>query len=176
MALEPGRGGAEKLALPLNTVWPKAYCLTSQSRRSLICKMEVIIPTSIDENNLKKGDVLEVSGTCWTINRWRVYSYIGFPRWLGDKASTWRCRRYGFNSWIGRSPGEGNGKSLQYSCLGNPMDRGTWWATVHRVPKSQMWLRDWVCKRTPIDRPAASQGRDWRAANICLGGWNRSLG
>ena len=32
-----------------------------------------------------------------------------------------------------RSPGEGNGNPLQYSCLGNPMDRGGWWATVHRV-------------------------------------------
>jgi len=31
----------------------------------------------------------------------------------------------------GRSPGEGNDNSLQYSCLGNPMDRGAWWATVH---------------------------------------------
>ena len=31
----------------------------------------------------------------------------------------------------GRSPGEGNGNLLQYSCLGNPMDRGAWWATVH---------------------------------------------
>ena len=34
-----------------------------------------------------------------------------------------------------RSPGEGNGYPLQYSCLGNPMDRGTWWATVHGVTK-----------------------------------------
>ena len=33
----------------------------------------------------------------------------------------------------GRSPGEGNGNPLQYSCLGNPMDRGAWWATVHGV-------------------------------------------
>ena len=33
----------------------------------------------------------------------------------------------------GRSPGEGNGNPLQYSCLGNPMDRGDWWATVHGV-------------------------------------------
>jgi len=32
----------------------------------------------------------------------------------------------------GRSPGEGNGNPLQYSCLENPMDGGTWWATVHR--------------------------------------------
>ena len=37
----------------------------------------------------------------------------------------------------GRSPGEENGNPLQYSCLGNPMDRGTWWATVHGVTESQ---------------------------------------
>ena len=36
---------------------------------------------------------------------------------------------------LGRSPGEGNGKPLQYSCLGNSMDRGAWWATVHKVAK-----------------------------------------
>ena len=36
----------------------------------------------------------------------------------------------------GRSPGGGNGIPLQYSYLGNPMDRGAWWATVHRVAKS----------------------------------------
>ena len=36
---------------------------------------------------------------------------------------------------LGRSPGEGNGNPLQYSCLENSMDRGTWWATVHGVHK-----------------------------------------
>ena len=35
----------------------------------------------------------------------------------------------------GRSPGEGNGNLLQYSCLGNPMDRGVWWAVVQGVAK-----------------------------------------
>ena len=37
----------------------------------------------------------------------------------------------------GRLPGGGNGNPLQYSCLGNPMDREAWWAAVHRVAKSQ---------------------------------------
>ena len=36
---------------------------------------------------------------------------------------------------LGRSPGEGNGNSLQYSCLGNPLDRGALWATVHGVTR-----------------------------------------
>ena len=40
----------------------------------------------------------------------------------------------------GRSPGGGNGDPLQYSCLGNPMDREAWWATVHGVTKSQIRL------------------------------------
>ena len=37
-----------------------------------------------------------------------------------------------------RSPGKGNGNPLQYSCLGNPMDRGTWQAVVHGIAKSQI--------------------------------------
>ena len=38
----------------------------------------------------------------------------------------------------GRSPGEGHDNLLQSSCLGNPMDRGTWWAMIHRVAESDM--------------------------------------
>ena len=41
-----------------------------------------------------------------------------------------------------RSPGEGNGNPLQYSCLENSVDRGTWWAIVHGVAKSQTQLSD----------------------------------
>ena len=40
--------------------------------------------------------------------------------------------------------GEGNGTPLQYSCLENPMDRGTWWAAVHGVAKSQTRLSDFT--------------------------------
>ena len=41
----------------------------------------------------------------------------------------------------GRSPGEGNGNPLQYSCLGNPTDRGAWWATVYGAIKSWTQLK-----------------------------------
>ena len=46
----------------------------------------------------------------------------------------------GLTPGSGRSPGEWNGNPLQYSCLGNPMDRGSWHATVHGVAKSQTRL------------------------------------
>ena len=42
---------------------------------------------------------------------------------------------------VGRSSGEGHGSPLQYSCLKNPMDRGTWWTMIHRVTKSQTQLK-----------------------------------
>ena len=45
---------------------------------------------------------------------------------------------------LGRSPRGGNGNPVQYSCLGNPMDRGAWLATVLRVAKSRTWLSDWA--------------------------------
>ena len=41
----------------------------------------------------------------------------------------------------GRSPGEGNGNPLQYPCLENPMDRGAWWATVHRFAEGRTQLK-----------------------------------
>ena len=41
---------------------------------------------------------------------------------------------------LGRFPGGGNGNPLQYSCLGNPLDRGAWRAAVHGVEKRQTWL------------------------------------
>ena len=45
------------------------------------------------------------------------------------------ARDMGLIPGLGRSPGEGNGKPLQYSCLENPMNEGAWWATVHGVAK-----------------------------------------
>ena len=62
------------------------------------------------------------------------------------------CQFRQFNPWVGRPPGGGNGNPLQYSCLENPMDRGAWWATVHRVTKSQTWLSNsaWRQQLAPV--------------------------
>ena len=62
---------------------------------------------------------------------------------LSGKESTCQYRSHkkthGFNPGSERTPGVGNGILLQYSCLGNPVDRGAWQATVHGVSKS--WTR-----------------------------------
>ena len=58
-----------------------------------------------------------------------------------------RVQSLGSIPGLGRSPGEGNGKPLQYSCLENPMVGGAWWATVHGVPKSQTRLSDFTLIR-----------------------------
>ena len=52
------------------------------------------------------------------------------------------ARDGGSTPGLGSSPGEGSCSPLQYSCLGSPMDRGSWWATAHGVAKSQTQLSD----------------------------------
>ena len=56
--------------------------------------------------------------------------------WRGGKESTCqckRCKRHGFDLWMGKISGVGNVNPFQYSCLGNSMNRGAWQATVHRI-------------------------------------------
>ena len=60
------------------------------------------------------------------------------------KASACNVGDLGSIPGSGRSPEEGNGNPLQYSCLENPMDGGAWWATVHGVAKSQTRLSDFT--------------------------------
>ena len=73
-------------------------------------------------------------------------SIYGFPSWLSGKEPT--CNAGDIRDAVlipesGRSSGGGNGNPLQYSCRGNPMDRGAWWATVYGVAKS--WIQQHTC-------------------------------
>ena len=52
--------------------------------------------------------------------------HLGFPGGSNGKESAWNAGDQGLIPGLGRSPGEGNGDQLQYSCLENPMDRGAW--------------------------------------------------
>ena len=60
----------------------------------------------------------------------------------GDSESAYNAGDPGLIPGSGRSPGEGNGNPLQYSCLENSRERGAWGAIVHRVAKSQIQLSD----------------------------------
>ena len=70
----------------------------------------------------------------------KMYMHGVFPGGSDGIESTCNAGDSGLIPRLGRSPGEGNGNPLQYSCLENPMDRGGWPATVHRVTKSQTGL------------------------------------
>ena len=76
------------------------------------------------------------------------YPWTAFPTVLMDfpggsdgKASVYNVGDPGSIPGSGRSPGEGNGSPLQYSCLENPMDGGAWWAIVHGVATEQLHHR-----------------------------------
>ena len=78
---------------------------------------------------------------CW--KQYIILCYLGFPSGSAGQESACNAGAAGVGGSIpgsGRSPGEGNGNLLQYSCLENLMDREAWWATVHGVAKSQTCL------------------------------------
>ena len=80
--------------------------------------------------------------------KWITYKVLP-PRWLSGKESTCNAGDSGSISELGRSLGEGIGNPLQYSCLGNPMDRGAWWVIVHGVSKESDIFSDYDNKVLP---------------------------
>ena len=73
-----------------------------------------------------------------------VYMVMGFPGGSEVTVSACNAGDPGSIPGLGRSPGEGNGNPLQYSCLENPMDREAWWTTVQGVTKSRTRLSDFT--------------------------------
>ena len=65
----------------------------------------------------------------------QIRDFPGGPSGKEPSCQCKRCKRHKFNPWFRRSPGEGNGNPLQYSCLENLVDRGPWWAIVHAIRK-----------------------------------------
>ena len=78
---------------------------------------------------------------------------VGFPGGSVAKNSPANARDRGSIPGSGRSSEEGNGSPRQYSLLGNPMDRGAWWATVHGVTK-ELDVTDWLKNNTIISCPS----------------------
>ena len=72
------------------------------------------------------------------------HCFCELPKWVSCKNPPASKRDQGSIPGLGRCPGGGNGYTLQYSSLENPVDRGAWWATVHGVAKSWTWLSNWA--------------------------------
>ena len=87
----------------------------------------------------------------------------GLPCGSVGKESAYNAGDPGSIPGLGRSPGEGNGNPLQYSCLENPMGRGAWRATVLGVTKSQTQLSDYHFTSLQISLYRC----DWRADKDC---------
>ena len=106
------------------------------------------------EDRLEKGTATHYSILGWRIPRGHKFldmqffalissliilcleNTMGFPGGSVGKESAYNAGEADSTPGSRRSPGKGNGNPLQYSCLENPMDRGTWWATVHEVTNS----------------------------------------
>ena len=105
----------------------------------------------------------------------------GFPDGLSGKESTCQCRRRkrpGFDPWVRKIPWRRKWEILEfwYSCLGNLMDRGGWWAIVHRVTKSWTQLKrlsthTHLVKKTTKKEVAPGEGN-----TIVISGRTREVG
>ena len=99
------------------------------------------IPRTISMGSQRVG-CDQATFTFRPILKFRIRKGRGFPGGSNSKESACSARDPSSVPGSGRSPGEGDGNLLQYSCLENSMDRGAWQATVHRVAKSQTRLSD----------------------------------
>ena len=141
--------------------WQFSAPLGTQDEVEVLKEIITILLTNpIYENSCHSVENLEAS-LSMVLNRnkgWYFWHIVGF-RWCWfrywDSPCRWcfpggsvvknllQCRRLkdlGSIPGSGRSPGGGNGNPLQCSCLGNPMDRGAWWPTVHRVTEETSGL------------------------------------
>ena len=92
--------------------------------------------------------------SCWYFSQQSWFQLVIHTAWhlawctLGSDGKAFACNAGdpGLIPALGRSPGEGNGNPLQYSCLENSMDWGAWWATVHGVAKSRTRLSNFTSR------------------------------
>ena len=141
--------------LPVKTIfkisfWILLFCITHLSYVSLPMSDNKVQKLSYLLSIFIYSHSIHLTKCCLPIFVLSCFSHIQLcvPRW-------------------GRSPEEGNGNPLQYSCLESPMDRGAWWATVHGVPKSG---RDWAltCQRSKVKRRCSYSHRHLENAFTCL--------
>ena len=120
---------------PVSAVWDEHSCSPQCSSQSY---------DKLDYDSVFYFKLLKISLF------WRNYIPLRTPRWLSGKESACNAGDSGLIPGWERFPGGGNGNSLQYSYLGNHMDRGAWWATVHGgLKKSVVCACEWLGDNFP---------------------------
>ena len=136
--------------------WHAAVCRVAKSQAGLSHWTTTVAGQIRGSFEVKQSSSLRLgSALIWmTLGKWLTMTKPTFIYKMGSylphgaslvaqtvsKASACNAGDLGLIPGMGRSPGEGNGNSLQYSCLENAMDRGAWQDTVHRVANSETWL------------------------------------
>ena len=134
-------------------IWLKVW-ICAKTVKTVLCSLNSKLSTGIcGPSSMAKQDLessCKASSSCVLVKpcgssllinyEWLII--LGLPWWLSGKESTCQTGDLGLIPELGRSPGEGNDNSLQYSCLGNPIDTRVWWTAVHGVTKSQTQLSD----------------------------------
>ena len=121
--------------------------------------------------------VAVIPASCFIKFTWLRYSnQLGFPGASVVKNLPANAGDAGSIPSLGRSPGGGSGNPLQYSCLGNAMDKGAWRAINHGVAKSQTRLSDWTTATTTIAKwtvfiwlEMIKPSHDWKLRHIRKG-------
>ena len=109
----------------------------NSSKKMVKSERKVMVQTSRWWMNKYRKNILPYKKVIWELEGWKIDAVWG----LAGKESTFSVGDSSCISGSERSPLEGNGNPLQYSCLENPMERGAWQATVHRVAKNQTQLK-----------------------------------
>ena len=127
--LIPGleRSPGEGIGHPLQYSWASLVVQTIKNPPAM-CKW----------SEVKSLSRVQVFATPWTVAY--LAPFMRFSRQEYWSGLPFPSQDLGSIPGLERSPGEGNGYPLQYSCLENSMDRGAWWVTVHGVTKSGTWL------------------------------------
>ena len=107
-----------------------------------------------EEKKLRLGCIIQATNQLWSSFWSCLLVASGFPGGSDGKASASNVGDLGLIPPSGRSPGEGTGYPLQYSCLENSMNRGAWRATVHGVTNSRTWLSDFHTHTHTHTQPA----------------------
>ena len=120
------------------SVWESTFPgFPSLQARYYLLRLTLLVLSALDPHfRLCLSAFFWISWDCMNAGLPKVTLNIGFPGSSVSKESACHAGEQGSVSGWGRSPGEGNGNPLQYSCMENPMDTEAWRATVHGVTKS----------------------------------------